>query len=128
MIRFLLTGLLLVGLVFAMREWKQSRVLCMAIVALTLGGIYFVWEVEASTRIANLLGVGRGADLVLYIYSAISFVLIISLLLRIKQLHEQFTELARVVALASPMRSEERLGPQPVDALESVAAASETRR
>lgn len=128
MIRFLLTGLLLVGLVFAMREWKQSRVLCMAIFALTLGGIYFVWEVEASTRIANLLGVGRGADLVLYIYSAISFVLIISLLLRIKQLHEQFTELARVVALASPMRSEERLGPQPVDALESVAAASETRR
>lgn len=125
MIRFLLTGLLLVGLVFAMREWKQSRVLCMTIVVLTLSGVYFVWEAQASTRIANLLGVGRGADLVLYIYSAISFVLIVSLLLRIKQLHEQFTELARAVALASPMRGESRFGPKSVNAPASKVPAGE---
>lgn len=103
MIRYLLTALLLVGLIFAMREWKQSRVLFAAIFVLTVGGICLVWREDAATRIANLLGVGRGADLVLYIYSAISFVLIVSLLLRIKRLHEQFTDLARAVALAHPM-------------------------
>lgn len=108
MIRFLLTGLLLVGLVFALREWKQSRLLSMTTVALTIGGVYFVWHDQTSTRIANALGVGRGADLVLYIYSAISFVLIVSLVLRIKQLHEEFTELARAVALANAVNGDDR--------------------
>jgi len=106
MIEWILTALLSVGLVFAVREWKRSRILCTAIVTLTLTGIVFVWEQQASTRIAHMLGVGRGADLVLYIYAAISFVLIISLLLRIKQLQEQFTELCRAFSLAHPLRVE----------------------
>jgi len=102
MIRILLTALLSVGLVFALREWKQSRVLCGAILLLTIGGMYFVWFDGAATAIANAMGVGRGADLVLYISSAISFVLVVSLLLRIKHLHEQLTQLARAIALANP--------------------------
>lgn len=104
MIKPLLTGLLLVGLAFALREWKQSRLLCSAIVLLTGTGIFFVWEQDASTWVAHAMGVGRGADLVLYIYAAISFVLIISLLLRIKALHESLTDLARAVALSQPAR------------------------
>lgn len=104
MIRYILTAMLLVGIVFALREWKQSRLLFLAIAVLSLGGIYFVWDEEQTTRIANLLGVGRGADLVLYVYSAISFVLIVSLLIRIKLLHEQFTDLTRAVALANARR------------------------
>lgn len=102
MIRVLLTVLLSMGLVFALREWKQSRVLFTAILGLTLGGIYLVWFDGAATAIANAMGVGRGADLVLYVSSAISFVLVVSLLLRIKQLHEQLTHLARAIALAQP--------------------------
>lgn len=102
MIRIVLTVLLSFGLVFALREWKQSRVLFGAILALTLGGMYFVWFDGAATRVANAMGVGRGADLVLYISSAISFVLVVSLLLRLKQLHEQLTQLARAIALANP--------------------------
>lgn len=103
MIEIILTALLSVGIVFAIREWKQSRILCTVIVLLTAMGIYFVWEQSASMRIAHFLGVGRGADLVLYIYAAISFVLIISLVLRIKTLQERITELARVFALAHPV-------------------------
>ena len=102
MIEIILTALLSVGIVFAVREWKQSRILCSAIVLLTAAGIFFVWEQDASMRIAKVLGVGRGADLVLYVYAAISFVLIISLVLRIKALHEKFTELSRAFALAHP--------------------------
>ncbi|MBJ6981368.1 DUF2304 domain-containing protein [Luteimonas sp. MC1572] len=104
MIEIILTALLSVGIAFALREWKQSRILCTAIVLLTATGIYFVWEQSASTRVAHALGVGRGADLVLYIYAAISFVLIISLVLRIKGLQETLTDLARAFALAHPAR------------------------
>lgn len=104
MIRILLTVLLSLGLVFAMREWKQSRVLFTATLALTLGGIALVWFDGTATAIANALGVGRGADLVLYVSAAISFVLVVSLLLRIKRLQEQLTQLARAVALANPVQ------------------------
>lgn len=103
MIRILLTVLLSLGLVFALREWKQSRVLFAAILCLTLGGIGLVWFDGVATNIANVMGVGRGADLVLYISSAISFVLVISLVLRIKRLQEQLTDLARAMALAHPL-------------------------
>ena len=61
----------------------------------------------------------------LYIYSAISFVLIVSLLLQIRQLHEHLTELARAVALANPMRSGDRPVAQPGDALPCTATNSE---
>lgn len=107
MIRYVLTAMLLVGIIFALREWKQSKLLFLAIATLSLGGIYFVWDEGQATRIANLMGVGRGADLVLYVYSAISFVLIVSLLIRIKLLHEQFTDLTRAIALASACRVDE---------------------
>ena len=103
MIRILLTVLLSMGLVFALREWKQSRVLFAAILCLTLGGIGLVWFDGMATRMANMMGVGRGADLVLYISSAISFVLVVSLVLRIKRLQEQLTDLARAMALAHPL-------------------------
>lgn len=120
MIRVLLTVLLSIGLVFALREWKQSRVLFTAILGLTLGGIYLVWFDGAATAIANAMGVGRGADLVLYVSSAISFVLVVSLLLRIKQLHEQLTHIARAIALAhpqhmAPLEDASRRNPPPKD-------------
>lgn len=108
MIEVILTALLLVGIVFALREWKRSRLLCIAIVLLTGIGIFFVWRQDASMRVAQALGVGRGADLVLYIYAAISFVLIISLVLRIKALQDTLTELARAIALAQPARPEQK--------------------
>ena len=114
MIRVLLTLLLSLGLVFAMREWKQSRVLFSAILTLTLGGIFLVWFDGSATAIANALGVGRGADLVLYVSSAISFVLVVSLLLRIKRLHEQLTEVARAVAIANPVQANRNKGTQEI--------------
>lgn len=104
MIEVILTALLSIGIAFALREWKQSRILGTTIVLLTGTGIFFVWQQDVSMRVANALGVGRGADLVLYIYAAISFVLIISLLLRIRALQETLTELARAFALANPTR------------------------
>lgn len=110
MIRVLLTVLLSLGLAFALREWKQSRVLSATILALTLGGVGLVWFDGVATVIANAMGVGRGADLVLYVSSAISFVLIVSLVLRIKQLQEQLTHLARAFALAHPQHEGSREG------------------
>lgn len=54
---------------------------------------------NALSWVANKVGVGRGADLVLYVL-AVSFVLVsVSLYQRIQHLEERILELARAIAL-----------------------------
>ncbi len=107
MIKIILTLLLLVGVVFAIREWKQSRLLAIMTTLLTATGMLFIWNLQVSDVVANFLGVGRGADLVLYTSAAISFILIVSLLIRIRLLHERLTHLSRAMALRDPSWPEE---------------------
>jgi len=81
----------------------------MALTAAT--GIYFAWQPDDLSGIAHLLGVGRGADLLLYIWVVVSFLAIVALMLRLRALREQITLLARHVALggaAAPPPSADR--------------------
>lgn len=64
-------------------------------------GIYFAWVPDDLSRIAHALGVGRGADLLLYIWVVVSFLALVALMLRLRLLNEQLTELARKLALAT---------------------------
>jgi small membrane protein len=64
-------------------------------------GIYFAWVPDDLSRIARFLGVGRGADLLLYIWVVVSFLALVALMLRLRLLNEQLTELARKLALAT---------------------------
>lgn len=107
MIAFFLTALMLVAMVVALREWPRSRLLAITMAAPALAAIYLIWFPHAATGLANYLGVGRGADLILYLYAAITFVLMISLVLRLRALSEQLTELARAIALRHPDRGGE---------------------
>ncbi len=63
-------------------------------------GIYFAWRPNDLSVIAHLMGVGRGADLLLYIWVVVSFLAIVALMLRLRALREQVTILARHIALA----------------------------
>jgi hypothetical protein len=64
-----------------------------------LAGIYFAWRPDDLSGIAHLMGVGRGADLLLYIWVVVSFLAIVALMLRLRALREQITLLARHAAL-----------------------------
>ena len=64
-----------------------------------LAGIYFAWRPDDLSTIAHLIGVGRGADLLLYIWVVVSFLAIVALMLRLRALREQITLLARHAAL-----------------------------
>lgn len=62
-------------------------------------GTLFVLFPSLTDRLANLLGVGRGADLVTYLFIIFFFVGGIILYSRIRKLETQQTELIRLISL-----------------------------
>ena len=69
--------------------------------AVSLLGFYFVWIPSHATRVAELFGIGRGADLVLYLWVCISLIVLLNLHLKLRTQHELLTALARSIALAN---------------------------
>ena len=80
-----------------------SRVFQIIIITFTIIGCYFIWLPEHSSVVAKFLGVGRGADLILYFFIIMSFACFLILYLRLQQTMQTITKLARSVALSRPI-------------------------
>jgi hypothetical protein len=83
------------GLVLARRQRLLGAALCAASATAVLP----VWMPQWATEVANVLGVGRGTDLLLYLWFSISVLLILALYLRLVRLQDQLTELVRHIAI-----------------------------
>ncbi len=68
------------------------------------GGIVLVMDPELSTRIANLLGIGRGADLVFYLIIIIGLFYAVGTRSRISRLEQKLTQIVREQAIANPIQ------------------------
>lgn len=88
---------------YAYRVMVQGNVLALPLLIFTIAAIFFVFFPDETTVLANMLGVGRGTDLLLYFCFITGSILI--LLVHIKFSHQSLvmTELVRAIALASPM-------------------------
>ena len=104
-IRGLLIGGLLLCLLYALMQRQKSRLLSKAIAIVALTGIYLVLFPEHTNALAHVVGVGRGADLVLYCWLVISLIVSMHLHLQILQLQGLITALAREMALQGARRS-----------------------
>ena len=93
----LLAGILL----YAWTEFRRSPVVSMLSMVLTAAGLYFVWVPAHSTYLAELVGIGRGADLILYLWVCISLILLLNLHLKLRMQMELITMLARKLALVN---------------------------
>jgi small membrane protein len=67
--------------------------------ALAFGGLVLALYPEFSTRIANAVGVGRGTDLILYIFVLFSLFYFTSLASQLKRVEQQITALTRALAV-----------------------------
>ena len=104
----LLGGILL----YAWTEFRRSPAVSLFSMVLSTGGLYFVWVPAHSTYLAELVGIGRGADLILYVWVCISLILLLNLHLKLRMQMELLTMLARKLALADPKRAvSRRVGP-----------------
>jgi hypothetical protein len=96
-----LSLLLGIVLLYAWAQYRRSPIVTVLSCAVSLIGFYFVWLPSHATRVAELVGIGRGADLVLYVWACISLVILLNLHLKLRTQHELLTQLARSIALAN---------------------------
>jgi len=61
-------------------------------------GVAFITP-ESLTRLANLLGIGRGADLVLYVAVMVVFYLMFRIFVRLEKMERDITKIVREKAL-----------------------------
>ena len=102
MIAQAILSLLLSGvLVYAWAEYRRSPVVASLSVAVSLAGLFFVWVPSESTRVAEFVGIGRGVDLILYLWVCISLIVLLNLHLKLRTQQEMITKLARAIALAN---------------------------
>lgn len=72
-------------------------------------GTLFVWWPSLTTELANFLGIGRGADLLLYCFVMVTLLASFWLLARLKQTQERLTMIVRHLAVSSPDWPDQRL-------------------
>jgi len=73
-------------------------------VVASAAGMYFVLNPDVTNRIAAAVGVGRGADLLLYCWVVVSLAIFAHLQLALLRSKEQITELARAIAIVTAQR------------------------
>jgi small membrane protein len=102
MIAQLILSALLGGiLLYAWLEYRRAPAIGLLSVVAALTGLYFVWVPEHATRLAALVGIGRGVDLILYVWVVISLIVLLNLHLKLRQQTEVITVLARELAIAN---------------------------
>jgi hypothetical protein len=102
-IQILLTGLLALLALFVVIQSISSRAVRFAVLAVLAIGAILVWRPEHANAVAHSLGVGRGADLLMYLWVVITLSVILLLYLQIVAVNRTLTQLARRLALLTPM-------------------------
>jgi small membrane protein len=104
--QIILSMLLTVILLYARTEYRRSPAIAILTVLIATAGMYFVWVPEHSTQLAELVGIGRGVDLILYIWVCISLIVLLNLHLKLRTQMDLITALARKLAIADARSSE----------------------
>lgn len=86
-------------LVYAWSEQRRVPLVATCTIVAAAAGLYFVWLPSHANMLAELAGVGRGADLMLYLWVLISLLILFNLHLKLRSQMELITQLAREVAL-----------------------------
>lgn len=86
---------------YSLSQWRRSRFVAGVIIVIALAGTVMVLLPDLTNVAAHAVGVGRGADLVLYCFVVVSLVAVLNLHLRIRAMSELNTEVVRLIALSS---------------------------
>ena len=79
---------------------RRSPQISALVAAAAAAGMYFVWLPAHATWIAEAVGIGRGVDLILYVWVVISLLAILNLHLTLRAQLELITVLTRRIAIA----------------------------
>ena len=99
--QLILTALLFGILIYAGAEYRRSPAISLIAVLAASGGLYLVWFPAHATALAEVVGIGRGVDLIIYIWVVISLLVVLNLHLKLRAQMELITALAREITIAN---------------------------
>ena len=82
---------------------SRPAYLSIAVWMITVAALLTIWVPEFSTTLAHWMGIGRGADLIIYLWMAVSLLLFLFVRISLFRLEEKLTELTRKAALDKPL-------------------------
>ena len=104
-----LTLLLLWIIAYAWAEHRRVPLIATMAVFVAAAGLYFVWLPAHASSLAAFAGIGRGADLILYVWLVISLILFLDLHLKLRSQTEIITTLARELTIAKSLSAKSPL-------------------
>lgn len=96
-----LSVLLFAVLLYAWSQYRRAPAVGLLSLIAALGGLYFVWVPSHASQLAAVVGIGRGVDLVIYLWVVISLLVVLNLHLKLRMQMELITALARSLAIAN---------------------------
>lgn len=85
--------------VYAYAQVRSAPAIAAVAIVIALGGEYLVLLPEHAIAIANFFGIGRGADLISYLWMLLSLVVVLNLHLRLRTSDARLVALTRALAL-----------------------------
>jgi hypothetical protein len=101
-LQIIITVLVVLALVVVVSKKRQNKM------TLTQAGAWFVmwlvvlivfWYPESTNYLASTLGIGRGADLIIYVAILAMFYMMFRMYLRVDKLNSDITEVVRKVGI-----------------------------
>ena len=91
--------------IYRLRTVFLDRIIYLACAAV---GIVLVIDPALSSKIANFLGIGRGTDLLFYLFIVATLFYVVATRSRIRRLEQQITRLVQQNAIDHPIRGKEK--------------------
>lgn len=86
-------------LVYALLQKQEYPIVGHTLPVVCVCGMYLAWFPESTATIAHFVGVGRGVDLMLYVWVLASGILFLVLHLKLVSQDRKLTELVRFLAI-----------------------------
>ena len=131
MIAQLILTVLLTGIVlYAAHQCRRSPVIAALSLLTAVAATYLVWMPTHASDVAQWAGIGRGVDLIIYLWVVISLLVALNLHLKMRIQLELITALARKIAIANALSAPraEYPGDRPRYALTSTAPKANARQ
>ena len=104
------TALLTMIVLTAFVQLRQIPLVGATVICAAIFGGYLVWVPDHATLIAHWMGIGRGTDLILYVWILISSAILLILYLNAREQFQVITVLARTIALRDAEISANEIG------------------
>jgi len=99
---WILSIALLILFFYGLSQKSKTRRVGFLICVMSATGLFFVWFPDFATYFANKVGVGRGADLIFYVFIILSLFVAFSFYIRLDKINDSLTIIVRNEALNRP--------------------------